>query len=221
MRLKSLISIATLLLTLSACGPTKEEKAQEMAANHLKGILYHFDSYEPLQTSVDSSFVSLTTDKEAISLTLDMLKLFQSMQKYTDEIKQSERMLEIWSPGKYSSAHIIGEYNRAKEERDINQRLLEKTKERVINQFAKIKKRQSVLNEGDFDGWMVCHKFKSLNGTGTVSLFNEFVFFCDTDFNEKSAYPKDDYDAIKKIMIIISSSDDVYDMIENIQGEIF
>ncbi len=226
-KFRSLITVALSLLTLSACSPTKEEKAQEMAANYLKGVLYHFDSYEPLQTKVDSSFVSLASDKEAIDLTLDMLKLFQSAQEYADKIERAESSMEIWSPRGYSSAYSKGEYRRAKEERDNNQRLLDKTKERIQNQFSKIKSRQSYLEAeaslriGDFDGWKVYHKFKSLNGTGTVDLFGEYVFFCDTDFNERSAFSKDDYEAIKKVMTAISSSNDISDMIEKVQDEIY
>lgn len=226
-KLRSLIAVTVSLLTLSACSPTKEEKAQEMAANYLKGVLYHFDSYEPLQTKVDSSFVSLASDKEAIDLTLDMMKLFQSAQEYADKIERAESSMERWTPSGYSSAFINGKYRRAKEERDTNQRLLDKTAERIQNQFLKIKSRQSYLEGeaslriGDFDGWKVYHKFKSLNGAGTVDLCSEYVFFCDTDFNEKSAFSKDDYEAIKKVMTAISSSNDVSDMIEKVQDEIF
>ena len=227
MNFKLLTVIAASLLILSACGPTQEEKAQSMVANYLKGVLYHFDSYEPLQTKVDSLFVSLETDEEAIKLTLDMLKLFQSAQEYADKIEMAESSMEIWSPSGYSSAFSKGEYRRAKEERDSNQELLDKTKDRINKQFSKIKSRQSYLEAeatlkmGDFDGWKVYHKFKSLNGAGTVDLLGEYVFFCDEDFNEKSAYSKEDYDAIAKIITIISSSDDVSEMIEKVQDEIY
>lgn len=224
MKLKRpLISIMTmgLLIAISACSQTKEEKAQEMAANYLKGVLYHFDSYEPLQTKVDSSFVSLSTDKEAIELTMDMLKLFQSAQGYADKVERAESSMEIWSPCGYSSAFSKGEYRRAKEKRDENQELLDKTRDRILNQFSKIKERQGTLDEGKFDGWKVYHKFKSLNGAGTVDLFGEYIFLCDTDLREETAYSKDDYDAISKVMNAISSSEDISEMIEKVKGEIF
>ena len=115
MKTKSLIITLIAILGLCSCGKSKEEKAQEMAANYLKGVLYHFDSYEPLQTKVDSSFVALSTDREAIELTLDMLKLFQSAQEYADKIESAESSMEIWSPSGYSSAYSKGEYRRAKE----------------------------------------------------------------------------------------------------------
>lgn len=54
-----------------------------------------------------------------------------------------------------------------------------------------------------------------------LALFGEYVFFCDTDFNERSAFSKDDYEAIKKVMTAISSSNDISDMIEKVQDEIY
>lgn len=227
MKTKSLVIILIALIGLCSCGKSEEEKAQEMAANYLKGVLYHFDSYEPLQTRVDSSFVALSTDKEAIELTLGMLKLFQSVQTYVDEIESAERSMEIWSPREYSSAYSNGEYRRAKEERDNNQQLLDKTKDRIQNQFSKIKSRQSYLQAeamlkiGDFNGWKVYHKFKSLNGAGTHNLFGEYVFFCDKDFNVESAYSKEEFDAINKIMVAISESTELQELGEKLQEIIF
>ncbi|MEZ3590790.1 MAG: hypothetical protein K1V84_07120 [Muribaculaceae bacterium] len=227
MKTKSLIITLITLIGLCSCGKSKEEKAQEMAANYLKGVLYHFDSYEPLQTKVDSSFVALSTDKEAIELTLDMLKLFNSAQEYADKVERAESSMDIWFPGGYSSAYSKGEYRRAKEERDNNQQLLDKTKDRIQNQFSKIKSRQSYLEAeallkiGDFNGWKVYHKFKSLNGAGTLDLFGEYVFFCDKDFNVESAYSKEDFNAINKIMVAISESAELAELGEKLQEVIF
>ena len=221
MKIKSLILIAALLCGLQACSPSKEEKGQEMAANYLKGILYHADSYQPLQTRVDSSFISLATDPEAIELTMDMMKLFQAAQEYKEKIDDAESYMEIFTPNNYSSEYEKGEYRRAKEKRDNNQRLFEKSFEHINNQFSKIKNRQSALNEGDFGGWIVYHKYKSLNGAGTVDLHGEYVFLCDTEFHEKAAFSKNDYDQIVKIMSAISTSENISEMFENTLSEIY
>ncbi len=90
-------------------------------------------------------FVALSTDKEPIELTLNILRPFQSEQEYADKIERVESSMEVWSPSGYSSAYSKREYHRAKEEQKNNQRLLDKTKDRVQNQFFKIKNRQSYL----------------------------------------------------------------------------
>ena len=223
MKLKSIILVTISLFIFSACSPTKEEKAQKIVAHYLKDVLYDFNNYEPLETKVDSSFVALSTDKEAIELTRGLIKLFQSAQIYADKMKQAERSMEIWFPSEHSSAHTKGEYRRAKEDRDNNQRLLDKTKDQLQKQFSKIKSRQSYLEAeaslkmGDFDGWKVYHKFRILNETDSVDFFGEYIFFCDEDFNDISAYSKEEYDAIDKIITAFSSSGNITEMIENIQ----
>ncbi len=77
------------------------------------------------------------------------------------------------------------------------------------------------MKVGTFDGWKVYHKFKSLNEAGLAGLFGEYVFFCDENFNEKSAYPKEEYDVIVKVMAVISSDDEIAEMIEKLQDEIY
>ena len=135
--------------------------------------------------------------------------------------------MEIWCPSGYSSAYSKGEYRRAKEERDNNQQLLDKTIDRIQNQFSKIKSRQSYLEAealqkiGDFNGWKEYHKFKSLNGAGTLDLFGEYVFFCDKDFNVESAYTEEDFYAINKIMEAISESTELHEFGEKLQEVIF
>lgn len=221
MKTKSLIIAFIAFLGLCSCGQSKEEKAQQMAAEYLKGTLYHFDSYEPLQTKVDSSFVSLSSDKEAIELTLDMLKLFQSAEEYARKVESAESSMDIWAPDGFSSTYSRGEYRRAKNERDENQRLLDRTKDRIQTQFEKIKTRQSAIEDGAFNGWKIYHKFKSLNGAGTLDLFGEYIFFCDKDFNVESAYSKEDFDAISKIMDAISESNELPELGEKLQEVIF
>ena len=58
-------------------------------------------------------------------------------------------------------------------------------------------------------------------GQEHLIYLGSMYFFCDEDFNEKSAYTKEDYDAIAKVMTAISTSDDIVEMIEKVQEEIY
>ncbi|WP_288797322.1 hypothetical protein [uncultured Muribaculum sp.] len=221
MKAKTMLITVIAFLSMCSCGQSKEEKAQQMAAKYLKGTLYHFKSYEPLQTKVDSFFVSLSCDNKAIEFTLEMLKLFQSAEEYARNVEHAERSMDIWSPNRFSSTYSRGEYDRAKNERDENQRLLDNTKDRIQAQFENIKTRQSEIEEGAFNGWIVYHKFKSLNGAGTLDLFGEYIFLCDKDFNVESVYSKEDFDALSKIIGAISESEEFPELGEKLQEIIF
>ena len=219
MKPKNLILVILALFVLNSCGETNEEKAQKMAAEYLKGSLYHFDSYEPLQTTVDSLFVSLMTDEEERELTLDMLKLFESLSNYSNKANEAEREMELWSPTYYATEYMKGEYKRAKEEREKNINLMEKTVERIENQFDKIKSRQSEIRKGEFIGWKVYHKFKSLNGAKTVDLFGEYIFFCDENFNEKAAFQIDEFESMSKLMNTIAEANSLEDFFHKWQEQ--
>lgn len=218
---QKLIILTFLTLLFSACAPSNEEKAQKMASDYLKGVLYRFDSYEPLKTTVDSAFVSLSSDPESIQDMGDMSKLFKSLQEYSEAMSRAERSMDLYSPGFFSTPYDKGEYRRAKEERDNNQQALERTVERINSLFAKIKDRQKHLNIGEYDGWKVYHMFKSLNGAGTLNLTGEYIFFCDTEFNEKLAYTKEDYDSLVIIMDAVSESDEIDEFIEKVQNMVY
>lgn len=217
-----ILIIISASIGLYSCGKSSKEKAQDLAAEYLKGVLYHFDSYEPLETHVDSSFVSLANDKEAIEQTLDMIKFISSLEKIVREKEDAEITMDIYEPDNYSSAYSLGKYNRAKEERDRLQHRLEKAKENIQNRFEEIKARQAELKVGDFSGWRIYHKFKSLNGAKTIDLFGEYILFCDKEFNSiEFAYSKEEYDAISKMMEAIASSSNATEFAENIQGTIY
>lgn len=217
-----ILFIISASIGLCSCGKSNEEKAQDLAAEYLKGVLYHFDSYEPLETHVDSSFVSLANDKEAIEQTLDMIKFANSLEKTVREKELAETTMDIYEPDNYSSNYSIGKYNRAKEERDRLQNRLEKAKENIQNRFERIKARQAELKVDDFNGWKIYHKFKSLNGAKTIDLFGEYILFCDKEFNNiEFAYSKEEYEAISKMMEAIASSDDATEFAEKIQGIIY
>lgn len=217
MKLRFCIIAIAAFIGFTSCEPSNEEKAQKMAAEYLKGTLFHFDSYEPLQTKVDSMFVSLSSDKEAIDLTLDLVKMFELADKYLENVTREESSMNIWEPNGYSSSYSKGEYEQAKKKRDENQASLERTRERIMTQFDKIKARQASIKTGEFNGWKVYHKFKSLNGSGTLDLLGEYIFLCDENFQEENVFSQDEYKQISLIIDAIAESDDVYGFVEKLQ----
>ena len=203
---------ALFALILTSCGQSNEDKAKEMAANYLKGVLYHFDSYEPITTTVDSLFVSVVTDEEAISATLEFLKMCIAASKCVEDIQEAERSMDIWAPSGYSSTYSKGEYNRAKSDKEQQEQMLDKLKEKIQSQFLKIKEIQSNLHTGEFSGWKVYQKFRSLNGAGTMDLFGEYIFLCYKNFGNCLGYEKEEFDMLTKIMKAIEDSKEITDL---------
>ena len=213
---KIIFFLPIICVLFSSCGSSNEERAKEMAANYLKGVLYHYDSYEPITTTVDSLFVSVSTDEEIIVMTLEFLKMFEAANECAEKIQDAERSMEIWSPRGYSTDYRRGEYNRAKNNKEIQEQRLDKIKYKLKAQFEAIKKKQASLKTGEFSGWKVYQKFKSLNGTGTLDLCEEYIFLCDKNFENCQGYEKDEYDMLSKIMQAIGKSEQISDLQDNL-----
>lgn len=203
-------------ILLSSCKPSNEERAKDMAATYLKGVLYHFDSYEPLTTTVDSLFVSVSTDEETIGMTLEFLKMFEAANEYAEKIQDAEMEMEIWSPRGFSSDYGRGKYNQAKNDKEQQEKRLDKLTYKLKAQFEAIKKNQASLKTGEFSGWKVYQKFKSLNGPGTLVLFEEYIFLCDKNFENCQGYEKNEYEMLSKFMQAIDKSETISDLQDNL-----
>ena len=59
--MKKVLFLLVAIIALVGC-KSKEEKAAEMIKKELFKTLYDFDSYQPIETKVDSAFYSAYTD---------------------------------------------------------------------------------------------------------------------------------------------------------------
>lgn len=214
--MKTKLFILLITLATISCTTSHEEKAQKLVEANIKETLFHPDSYKPIQTTVDSAFTSLRTDPKAINLTMELFELFASLKEYNDNIQDAERDMSIYSHP-YTS-YGKGEYDRAKETRDHNQRLLEKGVSLTEAKFNEIKVYQSQLHEGEFKGWSIIHKYTSLNGKGSVTLTGETVIGCDPNFtNIEYMYSMNEYEQISEIMQIVESSTDLQEFYDKLE----
>lgn len=209
MAMKKLLILLTIIFGLSSCIPSNEKKAEQMAAKYIKEILYHPESYEPIETRVDSSFISM----DLLNETKNLFKLLQIIQEYASKSNRAERTMAIYVPSGYYSGYGTVEYRQAKQEFDRYQRLLQEKTEQLINQFDKIKSLQSATRDHNFNGWFVYHRYSGSNGLGNV-LTGEFIFLCDKNFNIKEAYPIEEYNIMIKVMDIIMQSKDLQDFVD-------
>ena len=76
----------------------------------------------------------------------------------------------------------------------------------------------STINEeyhkGEFTGWAVSHRFRSLNGAGSMTIPGEMIFFCDEEFTTCGGYETDKFeDFVKNLNAVdeATSDEDVID----------
>lgn len=164
-----LFIVAAILLT--AC-KSKDDKAQEIIKAELFKTLDDYNSYEPIETKVDSLFTSLYDDPDISNWGAMFGVMLRNTEEYSEQLKEAESDMEIWKGSsslfglnKYTDAHR--EYNRIKEE---GQGVLE-----ILSDLSdSIKNKKGTLNLNEFRGWKVNHKFRSKNKDGNFVISDHF-----------------------------------------------
>ena len=75
MTMKQIYFVLIISPLLFSCTQTKEEKAAEIAKSEMIKILYNVDSYEPIETQVDSAYTSVYTDFDVVRAAHDLIEL--------------------------------------------------------------------------------------------------------------------------------------------------
>ena len=193
--MKKLFILLTLIM--ASCTLSNEEKAEKLVKETLKDYLYHPDSYEPISIKVDSMFIDVTTIEPIMEISDEIKDLMFKINRCKREIKSAESSMDIWVPNGYSSQYSRGEYARAKREKE------EALKENVAK-----------YHKGKFTGWAVSHRFRSLNGAGSMTIPGEMIFFCNEEFTTCVGYEVDKFENFAKILKAVdeaTSDEDIMD----------
>ena len=167
---KALLLIGT-VLTLFAC-QSLEKKAEVIVQTSIKNNLYKPDTYQPIETILDSAFAP----KDDINLFAEIdkvVELSSEMEKYESEIKFAKRSMYLWkSP--YMSEFDRQHYNEAKQNLEIATANAERAKEKATEQLAKIINRLN--EEKSFIGYKAYHRYRADNNAGNTLIGDDVVF---------------------------------------------
>jgi hypothetical protein len=172
--MKKVLFLLVAIIALVGC-KSKEEKAAEMIKKELFKTLYDFDSYQPIETKVDSAFYSAYTDSMVLKHGYMLNQLIKEINKAVEEVKDAREIMDIWGIDTYSS------YGRSKyyEARDKAKEALNKG-----NIYSKMMDLESdtirLLSRNikhDFCGWKATHKFRCKTKGGNPSIGNYIYFF--------------------------------------------
>jgi len=105
----------------------------------------------------------------------------------------------------------IHEQKKEKEEAKSD---LNKYTKKLSEQLAFLKENVAKYHKGEFTGWAVSHRFRSLNGAGSMTIPGEMIFFCDEEFTTCGGYETDKFEDFVKILNAVdeaTSDEDVID----------
>ena len=208
------LSLCAVALIMASCTLSNDEKAEKLVKETLKDYLYHPDSYEPISTRVDSMFIDVTTIEPIMKISREISDLISKIDKCEMDIESAETSMNIYAPDGYSSRFTRGEYARAKKEKEEAQSDLDKYTKKLSGEVASLKENVAKYHKGEFTGWAVSHRFRSLNGAGSMTISGEMIFFCDKEFTNCVGYEVSKFEEFAKILKAVdeaTSNEDIMD----------
>lgn len=150
------------------------EKRFEMAKTAVRKLvcddLYYPNSYDPVNTTVDSAFYSYMTDEKCINAAIKLIDLRDSYSSAKANYEQNDWTIRFM--GNQKGPFLEGERNARSESAKEMKRLSKEIKEEEL-----IIKNRDSSNDGKFIGWQVVHKYRASNSKGVVSFGNVLFVF--------------------------------------------
>ena len=177
--MKTIVNILLIVVVLSACNKSPEQKAEVLIKDSLKKTLYKPETYKPVDTKIDSAFAPYD-DPKIYEIVNEFANLGNKCMSLEEEIKDEEREIAIYS-GPYQSEYAKYNIKNAQESIENKKGELEKNLEKVkeiLTQFNEINSKGKI-----FIGYKVTHNYRADNNSGNTLIGNN-VFFIDKDFKE-------------------------------------
>lgn len=186
------IVFVILTIVITACSQSPEQKANTLIQENMKKSLYHPETYEAVETVIDSAFAP-KDDPVFHEKTLKLYHYAVDAQKNQEKANDAERSMSLWkSP--YMSEYAKREYNEAKQEYDDCIKQEEKLKNKIQKTYKELEK---IAEPGRrFIGFKVTHKFRAQNNAGNT-LMGEYVYIINEDLTKiLASYDADSEDYI-------------------------
>lgn len=183
---KNLTILLIALLAISCSSPQK--RAEKIARMEVCKRLYYPDSYEPIETKVDSAFTTIYTNE-------DILNIIDKLDEYNENIQELERKLDwelieqrsakssisLWS-GPYMGSYGAEQRRQAQEElKEAEQNIqnyqteIDNLNGLLISEKENIKTLISQCEEGKFLGWAIAHSYRAKNGNDNLLIGNSII----------------------------------------------
>lgn len=153
---------------------SREEKVAELIKQEMFKTLYDFESYEPIETKIDSAFTSIYTDTLALLYANEVSSMFNELDDAKTEYESAKSSMEIWSDS-YSSLGVY-KFNEAKKKVNDYIEKIDDALKKTENIYESIKKRNNEIGRS-FIGWKATHKFRCKTKGGNFDLGNYLYVF--------------------------------------------
>jgi hypothetical protein bfra3_24022 len=171
--MKKVIGFILCLMVLGACSRTQEEKANLLIKEDIQKVLVKPDTYEPIETKLDSAFAPYETP-EFMENTLKCVQLFMEIKEYKEKIKVAKSMMTIYEDN-LGFPYFKNEYNEYKAEYKEATNKRNEIEKRLKRSGRKLK--ELVNAKREFIGYKTMHHYRADNNAGNTVLGTGFYLF--------------------------------------------
>jgi hypothetical protein len=202
---KRILPIVLTSLILLGCGVSTEKKIEKVVNEEVKKNLYIPDSYDPVETIVDSAF-SPYDNPSLLDKMIQLVELGSELEKIEFQLKQAKSSMALWEDQKYGyySSYERNEYEEAKEnyEKALEQQSLFQSKgESIANEI------RGIVEDGNyFVGYKVTHRYRAKNNAGRTIMADRVLFLDKEATKVVANYGSDDYKAIQMAIDVLSNN---------------
>lgn len=151
-----LLSIVFLGLVFIQC-KSKEDKALGLIEERLFKTLYDFDSYQPIETKIDSAFHTPLNDSINLRYAIFCSVILDEFDKYIEKANDASKTAEIWTDSytSYGRGKFLDALDDMTTSIEIAEKLLQQSK--LYRDSIRLRSEEIIP---EFIGWRVEHKFR-------------------------------------------------------------
>ena len=192
--MKKLAILFLSAICLTACQESKEVKAEKLIKKTLNGIIVNMDTYEPIETTLDSAFAPLQT-AESIQRLAKLPSQMTLYYQLTQDVSSARERMALYEDS-YSS-YGREQYRKYKEEYESSKKRLDEM-EADIQAYGE-KMEQASNEEPVFSGYLARHQYRYVNKDGEKTIGYD-LFFINQDLTAIEAMVDLDDEALKTIL---------------------
>lgn len=202
---KRILPIVLTSLILFGCGVNTEKKIEKMVNEEVKKTLYIPDSYDPVETIIDSAF-SPYDNPSFLDKMMQLVELGSELEKIEFQLKQAKSSMALWGDQNYGYYNSFerNEYEEAKEkyEKALEKQSLYKSKgESIANEIKEI-----VEDGYYFVGYKVTHRYRAKNNAGQTIMADKVLILDKEATKVVANYDSEKYKGIQMAIEILSNN---------------
>lgn len=163
--MKKFLLFFVAIIFLAACEESKEAKADKIIRKALNGVIVNIDTYEPIETIIDSAYAPMQT-AEMFELFAKLPAQMRLYNKLMSDVSLAKSSMAIYEDSYTSFGKE--QYKKFKEEYESSQNSLDAMEAKMAALGEKLEKLSK--EEKVFNGYLVRHKFRYVTKDGEKTI---------------------------------------------------